>query len=28
VPVRDVADFALWYTPGIAAPCRAIAADP
>ncbi len=28
VPVRSVADFALWYTPGIAAPCRAIAADP
>lgn len=28
VPVRSVEDFAIWYTPGIAAPCRAIAADP
>ncbi len=28
VPVRSLADFALWYTPGIAAPCRAIAANP
>ncbi len=28
VPVRGVEDFAVWYTPGIAAPCRAIAADP
>lgn len=28
VPVRDVGDFALWYTPGVAAPCKAIVADP
>jgi malate dehydrogenase (oxaloacetate-decarboxylating) len=27
-PVRDIADFAYWYTPGVAAPCRAIQADP
>jgi malate dehydrogenase (oxaloacetate-decarboxylating) len=26
-PVRDVSDFAIWYTPGVAAPCRAIHAD-
>ncbi len=26
--VRDFNDFAIWYTPGVAAPCRAIAADP
>jgi malate dehydrogenase (oxaloacetate-decarboxylating) len=26
--VRDFEDFAIWYTPGVAAPCRAIAADP
>jgi malate dehydrogenase (oxaloacetate-decarboxylating) len=26
--VRDLADFSLWYTPGVAAPCRAIQADP
>jgi malate dehydrogenase (oxaloacetate-decarboxylating) len=26
--VRDVNDFAIWYTPGVAAPCKAIAADP
>ncbi len=26
--VRDIDDFAIWYTPGVAAPCRAIAADP
>ncbi|MBN2502747.1 MAG: NADP-dependent malic enzyme [Anaerolineales bacterium] len=26
--VRDFSDFALWYTPGVAAPCRAIAEDP
>ncbi|MGB3906220.1 MAG: NADP-dependent malic enzyme [Anaerolineae bacterium] len=25
--IRDVDDFAIWYTPGVAAPCRAIAAD-
>jgi len=27
-PVRDFSDFAIWYTPGVAAPCRAIAANP
>jgi malate dehydrogenase (oxaloacetate-decarboxylating) len=27
-PVRDIADFAIWYTPGVAEPCRAIQADP
>ncbi len=26
--VRDLSDFALWYTPGVASPCRAIQADP
>jgi len=26
--VRDFSDFAIWYTPGVAAPCKAIAADP
>jgi malate dehydrogenase (oxaloacetate-decarboxylating) len=26
--VRDFNDFAIWYTPGVAAPCRAIAAEP
>ncbi len=26
--VRDFNDFAIWYTPGVAAPCRAIEADP
>lgn len=26
--VRDLNDFAIWYTPGVAAPCRAIAKDP
>ena len=25
--VRDFNDFAIWYTPGVAAPCRAIADD-
>jgi malate dehydrogenase (oxaloacetate-decarboxylating) len=25
--VRDFSDFAIWYTPGVAAPCRAIAKD-
>lgn len=25
--VRDFNDFAIWYTPGVAAPCRAIAAN-
>ena len=27
-PVSDPRDFAFWYTPGVAAPCRAIQADP
>lgn len=27
-PVRDPNDFAIWYTPGVAAPCRAIAKEP
>jgi malate dehydrogenase (oxaloacetate-decarboxylating) len=27
-PVRSVADFAYWYTPGVAEPCLAIADDP
>lgn len=26
--VRDFDDFALWYTPGVAAPCKAIQANP
>ncbi len=26
--VRDFQDFAIWYTPGVAAPCRAIEQDP
>jgi len=26
--VRDLNDFAIWYTPGVAAPCKAIQADP
>jgi len=26
--VRDFNDFAIWYTPGVAAPCREIQADP
>jgi len=26
--VRSFNDFAIWYTPGVAAPCNAIAADP
>jgi malate dehydrogenase (oxaloacetate-decarboxylating) len=26
--VRDFHDFAIWYTPGVAAPCKAIQADP
>ncbi len=25
--IRDFDDFAIWYTPGVAAPCRAIAED-
>lgn len=27
-PVRGNADFAVWYTPGVAEPCRRIAKDP
>jgi malate dehydrogenase (oxaloacetate-decarboxylating) len=27
-PIRNSGDFAIWYTPGVAAPCRAIQADP
>jgi malate dehydrogenase (oxaloacetate-decarboxylating) len=27
-PVRNIDDLAIWYTPGVAAPCRAIARDP
>lgn len=27
-PVRSLDDFAIWYTPGVAAPCKAIAAEP
>ena len=26
--IRDLRDFAIWYTPGVAAPCKAIQADP
>lgn len=26
--IRDFQDFAIWYTPGVAAPCRDIAANP
>ncbi len=26
--IRDFSDFAIWYTPGVAAPCRAIVEDP
>lgn len=26
--MRDFHDFAIWYTPGVAAPCKAIAAEP
>jgi malate dehydrogenase (oxaloacetate-decarboxylating) len=26
--MRDFSDLAIWYTPGVAAPCRAIAQDP
>ena len=28
VPISGLDDFAVWYTPGVAAPCLAIAADP
>jgi malate dehydrogenase (oxaloacetate-decarboxylating) len=27
-PISDASDLACWYTPGVAAPCRAIQADP
>jgi malate dehydrogenase (oxaloacetate-decarboxylating) len=27
-PVRSLDDFSIWYTPGVAAPCRAIQAEP
>ena len=27
-PISDAHDFSYWYTPGVAAPCRAIQADP
>jgi malate dehydrogenase (oxaloacetate-decarboxylating) len=27
-PIRSIDDFAIWYTPGVAEPCRAIQADP
>jgi malate dehydrogenase (oxaloacetate-decarboxylating) len=27
-PIRNLGDFAVWYTPGVAAPCRAIQAQP
>jgi malate dehydrogenase (oxaloacetate-decarboxylating) len=27
-PVRSLDDFAIWYTPGVAAPCRAIEREP
>ncbi len=27
-PVRDLDDFSIWYTPGVAAPCLAIAEQP
>lgn len=27
-PVGEIKDFSYWYTPGVAAPCRAIQADP
>jgi malate dehydrogenase (oxaloacetate-decarboxylating) len=27
-PVRNFDDFSLWYSPGVAAPCRAIAEEP
>ncbi len=28
VPVRDRSDFSIWYTPGVAAPCREIEREP
>ena len=27
-PIRGLEDFSLWYSPGVAAPCRAIVAEP
>lgn len=27
-PIRNYSDFAIWYSPGVAAPCRAIHANP
>jgi malate dehydrogenase (oxaloacetate-decarboxylating) len=27
-PVRDYNDFAIWYSPGVAAPCLEIASHP
>jgi malate dehydrogenase (oxaloacetate-decarboxylating) len=27
-PIRDLSDLAIWYSPGVAAPCRAILAHP
>lgn len=27
-PIRSLDDFAIWYTPGVAAPCKLIQADP
>jgi malate dehydrogenase (oxaloacetate-decarboxylating) len=27
-PIRDIMDLAVWYTPGVAGPCRAIVRDP
>jgi malate dehydrogenase (oxaloacetate-decarboxylating) len=27
-PIRELNDFSIWYTPGVAAPCKAIAAHP
>ncbi len=27
-PVRSIDDFSIWYTPGVAEPCKAIAKDP
>jgi malate dehydrogenase (oxaloacetate-decarboxylating) len=27
-PIRDFSDLAIWYSPGVAAPCRAILAQP
>src|SRR6516162_3558282 len=28
VPIRDLGDLAIWYTPGVAEPCRAINVNP